>query len=50
MVIIIWAMYLGESKDYSYIIATGVIGAGVTGNTFIEKNSYKFLKNRWISE
>jgi len=30
MVIIIWAMYLGESKDYSYIIATGVIGAGVT--------------------
>ena len=39
MVIIIWAMYLGESKDYSYIIATGVIGAGVTGNTFIEKKT-----------
>lgn len=29
MVIIVWAIYMGEGQDTSYIIATGVIGAAV---------------------
>ena len=31
MVLIVWAIYVGENADYSHIIATGVIGAGATG-------------------
>jgi len=30
MVLIVWAIYVGENADYSHIIATGVIGAGAT--------------------
>ena len=31
MVIIVWAIYMGEGEDTSNIIATGVIGAAVMG-------------------
>ena len=33
MVLIVWAIYVGENADYSHIIATGVIGAGATGES-----------------
>ena len=39
MVLIVWAIYVGENADYSHIIATGVIGAGATG----EHTQFVFL-------
>ena len=34
MVIIVWAVYLEENADESYLIATGVMGAATIGNQF----------------
>ena len=31
MVIIVWAVYMGENEDSSYIVATGVLGAAALG-------------------
>ena len=35
MVIIVWAVYLGENEDTSYLIATGVIGAAALGLLYV---------------
>ena len=45
MVIIVWAVYLEENADESYLIATGVMGAATIGNpqdTVQETNEIAF--------
>lgn len=43
MVLIVWAIYVGENADYSHIIATGVIGAGATGEYTLSLYFYIFI-------
>ena len=45
MVIIVWAIYMGEGEDTSNIIATGVIGAAVMGTCQNAKATYCTIIN-----
>ena len=40
MVIIVWAVYLEENADESYLIATGVMGAATIGNQLLSLKGF----------
>ena len=47
MVIIVWAVYLEENADESYLIATGVMGAATIGKLEVphKRASQTYLTN-----
>ena len=51
MVIIVWAVYLEENADESYLIATGVMGAATIGNQLLSLKGFlifHFFDNDWF--